>query len=164
MKMAAQPKKQAMFGLSTPADLFAKLLRDFEKLQASPDGIDPAFNFFITAHSLVDWTWSHETKDQRTQRVAQDSLLSVVCHVANGSKHLMLYQSVQPVLQSGHRMQRRPGGGGLGLIGLPPRRKYEKRLVLTIESSYAQGIGCPETVRALDLASKVVQYWQQHFN
>jgi hypothetical protein len=43
------------FDLSTPRPLLAKLSRELDRLQAAPNDVDHAFNFFVTAEHMLDW-------------------------------------------------------------------------------------------------------------
>ncbi len=71
---------QGCFELKTPSDLREKLRRDFDKLRHRPFATDEAFNFFVTAKRLLDWT--HLKGARQTE-----PLLRVVSHIAIGAKH-----------------------------------------------------------------------------
>jgi hypothetical protein len=77
------------FGFTTVKDLKQKLGRDLEKLRRDPTDADVAFNFFITAWSLVDWAHPRNRKAREALR-SKHPVLQACAHLADGSKHLEL--------------------------------------------------------------------------
>jgi hypothetical protein len=77
------------FGFKTPEDLLEKLERDLEKLHQDPGDADTAFNFFITAWSLIDWLHPNNFSMRTTLR-QENPVLQACAHLADGSKHLQL--------------------------------------------------------------------------
>lgn len=77
------------FGFETSKDLLEKLERDLEKLHQDPGDADTAFNFFITAWSLIDWLYPNKPLMRKALR-QQNPILQACAHLADGSKHLQL--------------------------------------------------------------------------
>jgi hypothetical protein len=77
------------FGFRTPEDLLEKLERDLEKLHQNPGDADTAFNFFITAWSLIDWLHPNDHSICEALR-HKNPILQACAHLADGSKHLQL--------------------------------------------------------------------------
>jgi hypothetical protein len=77
------------FELKTPHDLLAKLRRDFKRIESSNRlDADPAFDFFVAAHHMLDWVYPGDSgKEARRKEVQASPLLQVCSHLANGSKH-----------------------------------------------------------------------------
>jgi hypothetical protein len=79
-------KYKGFFELKKPENLFRKLKRDFERMKSEPLSSDAAFDFFVTAHHMLDWVFP----DDKPSQVAKENselLLQVCSHLANGSKH-----------------------------------------------------------------------------
>ncbi len=76
------------FELRTPQDLLRKLRHDYQRIAQSPTDTYAAFDFFVTAHHMIDWlpsTWPVP----KTQ-VRRELLLRVCSHIANGAKHFVV--------------------------------------------------------------------------
>jgi hypothetical protein len=85
----ARPKG---FGrLQTPRDLLQKLRHDRSRMEADPDDVYAAFDFFVTADHILDWLYPDSPgASQRHKRQAhrdREPLLQIVSHLANGAKH-----------------------------------------------------------------------------
>jgi len=77
-----------IFDLTRSSDLLQKLGRELGRLQAAPDDVDHAFNFFVTAEHLLDWLHPGDRgKYQRKHTRDAGPMLQVVSHIANGAKH-----------------------------------------------------------------------------
>lgn len=80
-----------MFGLfsnTSPTWLLTQLERHLRLLQANPHDAGAAFDFFITAESLVDWLLpGRANKLARRNLYDQEPLLRVVSHIASSAKH-----------------------------------------------------------------------------
>jgi hypothetical protein len=82
----------AAFGLMDPAALLAKLYHDFKRLQADegqPTMLYTAFDFFVTAHSLIDWLKNSTTGLTKTEvdKLRAPMIVKICADVANGTKH-----------------------------------------------------------------------------
>jgi hypothetical protein len=58
-----QSMSDGIFGLTSPRDLLDKLMYDFKRLKADEGQqamLYTAYDFFVTAYSLVDWEKKHK--------------------------------------------------------------------------------------------------------
>ena len=142
------------FGLETPQDLLRKLQRELDRLRASPDDQDVAFNFFVTAEQMPDWLYPGNT-NKKTREAIRNSehLLQVVSHLASSSKHF-------DKLSAHHKSVERSGafgaffGGaffGGGFFG-------GSRLLIIFKGDAAVTFGPSRP--ALQVAEDVVAYWK----
>jgi hypothetical protein len=93
-----------MFGITTPVQLYVKLVQEFDDFCDSPGSGRHAMNFAITAHHMTEWVWkdflkedvakqqelSIAKKDINTFRawIAEKSIWTAQMQdLANGSKH-----------------------------------------------------------------------------
>lgn len=77
-----------LFELRTPRDLLAKLRHDLARMESNWLDQYAAFDFFITAHHMVDWLYPGDSQRQGKE-VQASALLQVCSHLANGSKHFL---------------------------------------------------------------------------
>jgi hypothetical protein len=82
------------FGLTSPLDLLDKLRYDFKRLKADEGQqamLYTAWDFFVTAYSLVDWVKNHKgmTRVQADPLYAP-RIIKICGDIANGSKHFHL--------------------------------------------------------------------------
>jgi hypothetical protein len=80
------------FGLLDPAELWAKLLHDLKRLQANEGQrtmLYTAFDFFVTAYSLVDWIINSrpEMTEAEKDKLRAPMIVKICGDVANGTKH-----------------------------------------------------------------------------
>ena len=68
--------------LETADDLLRKLEHDFERMRTAPADAYAAFDFFVTAEHVPEWTRPPSSELRRTA-----PLLAMVSHLANSSKH-----------------------------------------------------------------------------
>jgi hypothetical protein len=78
--------------LQKPGDLVKKLRHDLERMETSPFDQYAAFDFFITANSIVDWLYPDTSRPRDNEEVRRSfrekhALLRVTSHIADGSKH-----------------------------------------------------------------------------
>src|SRR5262245_37404966 len=76
--------------LKTPRDLARKVQRDAKRLRADPSSVDAAFDFFITAFSLIEWVHPGDNAAAKKQRETLQNahpLLGIAGHLCNGAKH-----------------------------------------------------------------------------
>jgi hypothetical protein len=69
--------------LGTPMDLMTKLEHDLARLAERPDDDYAAWDFFVTAEHMRDWT----SPKPGPPRPADTALLKTVSHLASGGKH-----------------------------------------------------------------------------
>ncbi len=61
-----------MFGITTPVQLYAKLLLEFDDFCADPGSGRHAMNFVITAFHMADWVWKDFLKEDEAKRKELD--------------------------------------------------------------------------------------------
>jgi len=74
--------------LQNAADLVRKLDHDLERMRADPDNPYPAFDFYVTADSWIDWRWPDDEDARRVARVQEP--MATASHLGNGAKHYRL--------------------------------------------------------------------------
>ena len=142
--------------LSEPRELLAKLQREFERMGAAPHDADHAFNFFVTAESLVDWLHPGDSAQQRTLRNS-DPLLQAVSHLASSAKH---FDHLYPHHQSVNLTNLAGAPPPLLMYSLTnfpnhPIRGLHLRVSLTGNAATA----LRQTIEAIDLAGRVLAFW-----
>jgi hypothetical protein len=150
-----------MFGLNQPDELLNKLEHDFQRLQddiGKQAMLYTAFDFFVTAYSLVDWV----KKDRALTRAEVDALyapmLVKICgDLANGSKHFQLDRSPKTTLTT---------------HSAPPAfqaNAFSSAFQVTwsawveLSPSEATAAGVPPICPVMVLAEKVLAHWQRYF-
>lgn len=133
--------------LATVDDLLAKLGRDLERMKADPDGIDPAFDFFVTALHMLDWRWPESTVGWRTARakaIASSRDLEIVAHLGNQAKH--------------YQVERHQAVADLGRTQSAFHPRAFDRHAFQVGSI---DIDLPDGTRidAIDLAERVIAWW-----
>lgn len=80
------------FGFRSASELFDKLQADYQRLASDPLDSYAAYDFFVTAWHLVDWTHSpvHDSGG-RDALLARAPVLRVCEQVAVGAKHVEPY-------------------------------------------------------------------------
>ena len=83
--------------LQTPRHLLGKLRHDRARMNADPNDICAAFDFFVTADHILDWLYpdapSASQRQKRQDHRNRERLLQIASHVANGAKH---FETVAP--------------------------------------------------------------------
>jgi excisionase family DNA binding protein len=82
------------FGLMDPAELLGKLFHDFKRLQADREQhtiLYTAFDFFVTAYSLVDWIINSTPEMTKAERdkLRAPMIVKICGDIANGTKHFI---------------------------------------------------------------------------
>lgn len=145
-----------LFSNTSPRWLITKLERHLMALQANPRDADTAFDFFVTAESVIDWMLpGRANKLARRQLHDSESLLQVVSHIASGAKHF----AVEAPHHRSVRSTRRTGGLFSG--GLFAGRMFAGRLVskggLTVELDDEPAKLYGTSVAAVSLAELVLE-------
>ena len=149
-------KPTGFFQLTAPADLLRKLEHDYRRLTKTPADPYPAFDFFITAEHLLDWSYpGDEGKAKRNQLRAAHPLLRVVSHIANGAKHMVLDDSRHTSVSDTEATQSRYGDGayGVGPYGAG-------HLVVTIDESMWKTLGV-KMITTIGLADDLLAFWRR---
>jgi hypothetical protein len=142
--------RAGIFNLTRPSDLLQKLGRELRRLQAAPDDVDHAFNFFVTAEHLPDWLGSR----RRSTRKNEPILLQVVWDIASGAKHFELresHQSVASTTRQGYFADRYWARGHFA------KGHFGATLIIHLSGAAANALG--PSITALGLAEQVHGYW-----
>jgi len=79
---------EGFFELQTPNDLLQKMRHDLEQMKVHPFDAYLAFNFFITAESMLDWYFpGDENKVKRNELRNSTWFLKATSDLATGAKH-----------------------------------------------------------------------------
>lgn len=73
--------------LQTPKDLLVKLESDYFRLESDPINTYAAFDFFVTAEHIIDWSFQEQAEKTRLRK--DNTLLKIVSHLGNGAKHFI---------------------------------------------------------------------------
>ena len=146
--------------LQTPKDLQLKLRHDLGRMEQSGSNLYVAFDFFVTADSMVDWVCPDEADNagnRRRDRGAErkkiredNALLRIAAHIANGAKHFTVtrHNSIDGIEKT-HYVE--PGYVDEGY--------FEDSILLHLTKDEQAKSGLGSTVKALDLARDVVSHW-----
>ena len=151
----------AVFRLQGPQDLFQKLKHEYVTLNSNPTDSYGAYNFFVTAWHLLDWLYPGDAnKSVRSKLRGSEPLLQVLDHLASGAKHF----EIDP---KRHTSVRKTGGppswAEIPFSQSPGRRPVNSNvLYVFLDGPAATRYG--PYVSVTDLASKVVDFWEQRLN
>lgn len=141
------------FNLRTPVDMFAKLRHDYQRLQSAPADSATAFDFFVTAHHLVDWLHPKDPAAQRHLR--STAAVPRICeHLANGAKHFSLNRRHESIAHADA-----PSPVFDGQRCDPAIFDTEPTLLITLEGDEAAAMG-QASFTAPQLAQRVLAYWK----
>jgi hypothetical protein len=141
-----------IFDLRSPQDLLAKLGRELARLEAAPNDVDHAFNFFVTAEHMLDWRFPDP--GGRAKRAAwrkREPLLQLVSHIASGAKHFDGLQSQHQSLIDSGLKHRHPNP--------MMRRMMPSQLCVIAGGEVGQRLG-GSRITAVNLAKIVHGFWQ----
>ena len=167
-----------IFELKTPAQLFLKLLLDYEHLKNRPDDSYGWFNFVVTADHLPEWESDADEKAANELRM-QEPLLLICNHLARNAKHFKA-KDLRKVGRSvvvnaithttDMRVQTLNGGGDRvrDSYSTPPSAHSAPGHVvlgfeLELSEKEARELGMPR-IAALDFAALVVEFWRRRLN
>jgi hypothetical protein len=150
---------QGLFQLKTARDLLAKLRHERELLEREPLNAYAAFNFFFTAEHMLDWLYPGKVNKARRENVRKASVLLQICsHIANGGKHFEVeakhHQSVSDTVRTNGAWAANVWAVGTWAPGTWPVCHLLVRLKGDAEAVFG------ESISALDLAAKVLEYWE----
>jgi hypothetical protein len=148
------------FALSTARDLYAKLQRDYAAFEADPLSVDLAYNYFVTAWSLLDWKYPGAAHAS-TRRNLRDTepILQVLDHVANGLKHFALDAKKHVSVKGTDR-----AGGYMGnWFGNYMGDWFGRRgLFVELDGPARSALG--NRVEAIALAKAAMSFWDQEID
>ena len=151
---------KGVFSLRTPKDLLDKLKYDYAALEKDKTNPYLAFNFFVTAEHMLDWVYpGYSNGSKRTTERESEILLQVCSHLASGAKHFVAEaKHHDTVLNS---VRKRPSNPFAGPLGGPfVIKRNISGLYVKLEDKAAKVLG--STIKAVDLAKRVLEYWQSH--
>ena len=151
---------KGVFSLRTPNDLLNKLKYDYEALEKDKNNPYLAFNFFVTAEHMLDWVYpGYSNKSKRTSERDSEVLLQVCSHLATGAKHFVAEAKHHDTVSSS--VQKRPSNPLAGPLGGPfVIKRNISGLYVNLEDKAAMVLGT--SIKAVDLAKRVLEYWQSH--
>lgn len=146
---------KGIFEIRNAPDLLEKLRRDHQRLIENPVDSDAAYNFFVTAHHMAEWAYPGDSGKQTRLRT-EVPLLSICAHIANGAKHFEpnRHHSVSDTKREGEWFR----GWGFEKW-FSPGWGFQGRLVVYLDGEAREQLG--ESMTALDLAKKVLQFWEK---
>lgn len=151
----------AVFKLQSPQDLFQKLKHERAALNSDPDDSYAAYNFFVTAWHLLDWLYPGDAnKPARSKLRKSEPLLQVLDHLASGAKHF----EIDPKRHTSVRKTGGPPSWAEIPFGQSPGKRPVNANVLYVFLDGPATTRYGSYVSVTDLASKVVDFWQQQLS
>jgi hypothetical protein len=148
--------KQGFVELATIQDYCKKLKFDYNQLKADNLNQYKAFNFFITAHHLLDWLFPDKEKNNTIRKRIVDEIIFKVCsHIANGIKHF----EVNPKRHSSVNKIEKVGYVQAGYV----EAGYVKETIyITLENKAREIFG--NTIEIEYLAEEIIEFWKKELN
>jgi hypothetical protein len=143
------------FHLQTPEDLFRKLQRDYERVEADPASSDAAFDFFITATHIPEWLAKANRPHVVPSGQRDLALLDTCKHLGNGAKHFVVNR--HDAVQHGDVGPNTYGSAKYGLATYGAT----DNLLVTLAPDEASVLGTSQRL-AKDLAQDVLSYWRAY--
>jgi hypothetical protein len=147
---------KGLFRLQTPHDLLNKLRHDFGRLENDPLDEYSAFDFFVTAYHLLDWTYP-DAEDEHNRgirrQIEQGNLLLQVCsHIANGSKHFQTARHHRSVQDAYYEH------GAFDPNAFNQDAFQVDKLTIRLQDQAATRFG--ESIGCVELARKLLDFWE----
>lgn len=148
--------------LQSPKDLVEKLRHDLVRMEKAPQDQYAAFDFFVTADSIIDWLHpdvpgdkpATELKRQDRSTLRSSSVfLRVAAHIANGAKHFVVtrHSSVAGIKKE-HYVE--PNYVDDDYVADP--------LLVHLTPEEAAAAGVDQRIDGVSLARAVLHYWTVH--
>jgi hypothetical protein len=162
--METDPPSLKFGELQSPNDLVRKLEHDLKRIASGSNDQYAAFDFFVTADSLVDWRWpEHPTNpslDTEYRKIRRDvrklqPLPRIAAHIANGAKHFVA--------------TRHDAIAGIEKARVCEEGVYEtgvfyEPILVSLTPKEAIELCCQESVEVEWLARKLLAYWRTRLN
>lgn len=151
---------KGIFELQSPSDLLKKLRHDLNRMEDLPHDQYAAFDFFVTANSMVDWFHPdqqslNDGKPSRDDLLKNNALLRIASHLANGSKHFHALGKSNQSVTNTEKMRY------VDEFYMEPGYCLEP-LLIHLNKKEAAEIGASDTcVDAIELASHLVDFWSK---
>lgn len=153
-----------IFQMKTAAQLLAKLLKDYQRVQQNPTDSGLWFNLIVTADHLPEWVCEANESKARAMRDSH-SLLRVCHHLSRNAKHFKAREL-------------RPNAGVVRLSPVSatnesrvdplyatnvstPRISAPLEFYLELSPTEASELGKTE-MSALEFARLLVEFWETH--
>ena len=140
------------FELKSPQDLVKKVRHDIARLRANPIDSYAAFDFFVTARHVPDWLFPRD-KSKVADIFKSHVELRICRHLGDGAKHLQATRSTHKQVQDTHRTSDTWGGSWGKSWG---SSWGTNDLTITLDPQDADTVALGPSVRAIDLAEKVL--------
>ncbi len=150
--------RRRFFSFAGPRDLFMKLERDLDRLEASSLDADMVFNFFITAEHLLDWKYPGDRAKQKEEREGS-VLLQIVSHLASGAKHFEVQDKRHTSVVRTESISDDGAYYGDSYYGDGYYGSSEA-LGVALDGKAAAQLG--SWIKVVPLARIVLQYWKEH--
>jgi hypothetical protein len=137
--------------IQTARDLVRKLEHDLDRLKNAPQDQYAAFDFFVTAEHIVDWTHPKD-KDARSALRSSSPLLRITSHIANGAKH---FQATYKHLRSVEDVEK----SRYVEAGYVEDGYVEEPLIVHLTPEEETSMG-QSTIDVPVLAQRVLEYWR----
>jgi len=150
--------KDGIFDLNSPQDLLMKLKHDYQLMEKHPFDTYLAFNFFVSAEAMLDWLYpGKENKKIRESLRYSEVLIQITSHLASGAKHFSNLSSHHDTINDttrtvGYFNNYFPKGY------IPSGYFGNDILLIYLDGDAAIKFG--KTITALELAEKVLIYWE----
>jgi hypothetical protein len=152
-----------IFGLNESDDLLNKLEHDFQRLQddmGQQAMLYTAFDFFVTAYSLVDWEKKYRVLTPAAVAALYAPMLIKICaDLANGSKHFQLTKPPPKTTLTTHSS----GPVFEPDVFEPDVFQDDWQAWVELHPSEATAAGLPPICPVMTLAEKVLAHWEHHF-
>jgi hypothetical protein len=146
--------------LQTADDLYAKLKRDFARLQAEPTDTDAAYNFFVTGWHLLEWAHpGRAQEDLRARKRDANVELLIAEHLAVAGKH---FAPKDPRLESVDG-GKRSGVWSDSVWGANVWAKgtWAETLTVHLDGKARDILG--DKIDVMPLAERLMNFWHQEF-
>jgi hypothetical protein len=150
---------KGVFGLAAHTDLFKKLEWEFERLTGEPNSAYLAYNFFVTAWHLLEWKYPDPHGTATRKQIRDQTIELQICeHLAVGAKH---FEPTNTKLKSVSGSKRSGvWAEGFWGRGFWAEGSWASSLVVILTGDAQQKYG--DSIKAVDLARQVMDYWRAH--
>jgi hypothetical protein len=144
----------------TPKDLLRKLEHDLQRMKTAVADPYAAFDFFVTADSLVDWLYPEVPGDKgatsgrkhiRSDLRQNDHLVRIASHIANGAKHFIVSPSRHASVVSMRSVHSEEEGRA--------QEGNAAALHVYVTPAEAAELGVQDSIEGTALAERVLQFW-----
>lgn len=135
--------------LVSVSDFWNKLKFDYSILKQNSDDIYSTFNFFLTAHHLIDWMFEGIHTSDR-QELSKQPLLKICSQIANGIKHFEIdktrHNSIKTIEKERYIDE-----------DYIEDDYFESPIIIFLDKEHQSEFG--NSIRMEDLAEKLMDFW-----